>query len=71
MSVQPCVGIWNLVDRLTCGVLAENPLVWLSICTCVELVAKTEIRTVVFRKMSGHGAGVVILAVLPALMILG
>ena len=36
LSVQPCVGIWNLVDRLTCGGLAEGPLVWLSICACVE-----------------------------------
>ena len=50
MSVQPCVGIWNLVDRLTCGGLAEGPLVWLSICACVELVAKTEMRTVVLGK---------------------
>ena len=34
-SVLPCVGIWNPVDRLTCGGLAEGPLVWLSICACV------------------------------------
>ena len=47
MSVQPCVGIWNPVDRLTCGGLAEGPLVWLSICACVEMVAKTGMRMVV------------------------
>ena len=45
------------IDRLTCGGLAEGPLVWLSICACVEMVAKTTMRMVVFRKMSGHETG--------------
>ena len=57
LSVLPCVGIWNLVDRLTCGGLAEGPLVWLSICACVEMVVKTEMRMMVLRRMSGRGAG--------------
>ena len=44
-------GVYGaLVDRITCGGLAEGPLVWLSICACVELVAKTEMRTVVLGK---------------------
>ena len=50
MSVQPCVGKWNLVDRLTCGGLAEGPLVRASICACVGMVAKTEMRMVVSGK---------------------
>ena len=58
MSALPFGGVYGaLVDQLTCGGLAEGPLVWLSICACVEMVAKTEMRTVVFRKMSGRGAG--------------
>jgi hypothetical protein len=50
LSVLPCVGIWNLIDRLTCVGLAEGPLVWLSICACVEMVAKTEMRMMVVGK---------------------
>jgi hypothetical protein len=49
-SVLPCVGIWNPIDQLTCGGLAEGPLVWLSICACVEMVAKTGMRMVVLGK---------------------
>ena len=37
MSALPFGGVYGaLVDRLTCGGLAEGPLVWLSICACVE-----------------------------------
>jgi len=37
MSTLPFGGVYGaLVDRLTCGGLAEGPLVWLSICACVE-----------------------------------
>ena len=50
LSVQPCVGIWNLVDRLTCGGLAEGPLVWLSLARALKMVAKTEMRIVVSGK---------------------
>ena len=37
MSALPFGGVYGaLVDRLTCGGLAEGPLDWLSICACVE-----------------------------------
>ena len=37
MSALPFGGVYGApVDRLTCGGLAEGPLVWLSICACVE-----------------------------------
>jgi hypothetical protein len=45
------------IDRLTCGGLAEGPLVWLSICACVEDGGQDWDEDVVFRKMSGHGTG--------------
>ena len=58
MSALPFGGVYGaLVDRLTCEGLAEGPLVRASICACVEMVAKTDMRMVVSRKMSGHGAG--------------
>ena len=50
-------GIWS-PRRPTnlCGA-SQGALVRASICACVGMVAKTEMRTVVFRKMSGRGAG--------------
>ena len=57
LSVQPCVGIWNLVDRLTCGGLAKGPLVWLSICACVEDGGQDWDEDGGVREMSGRGTG--------------
>ena len=58
MSALPFGGVYGaLVDQLTCEGLAEGPLVRASICACVKMVAKIEMRMVVFRKMSGRGAG--------------
>ena len=60
------------IDQLTCEGLAEGPLVRTSICACVKMVARTGMRMVVFRKMSGHGAGVGGTEPVPSsLMILG
>ena len=72
LSVLPCVGIWNLVDRLTCGGLAEGPLVWLSICACVEDGGQDWDEDGHVRKISGRGTGCEkVPLVLPPLMILG
>ena len=52
-------AIWNPHRPTNLSGTSQGPLVWFSIRACVEMVAKTGKRMVVFRKMSGRGAGCV------------
>ena len=51
LSALPFGGVYGaLIDRLTCVGASQGPLVRFSICACVKMVAKTEMRMLVLGK---------------------